>query len=419
MRHDQAIARPASDVANDASAKTWSVGGLVVICIWLGWQIIQTPLLERGPASFAIRVSPWSPEVIRRAAEQELLANRHENAAALARESLRRAPFNARALRVVGIAESRAGNDVLADQLLTTAGNWSLRDDPAHAWLTEYRLRNADYRSAFAHADTLARRRVDLHTQLFNLFTTAAATDPRAIPPLIQAVGENPSWRTAYLISLYEREDGDSVLFALAAGLQRTSAPLDNDELGRLYQTWRFQRRIPAIRQLRNTLNRPPASLRLIDGDFSATLPPLLPLGWELRREAGVEVEITRDDLDPGNTALRVLQSGEDPAMLAEQMVILPAGAYSLEGRWRVERPEGGRRVSWSMSCFEGGEPIAQMMFPPANTPPNHRWQAFRLSIEIPERNCSAQWLRLDGTGGKQGQSLGMWFDDLALEPST
>ena len=115
--------------------------GLLALSVWLAWEVLKAPVAARAPPSIGVRIAATSPEVLRRAAEAEFTAGRPGNAEALAEESLVRAPFNARALRVRGLAAAEAGETEQADQLLTLAGNWSLRDDPAHAWLVEYRLR--------------------------------------------------------------------------------------------------------------------------------------------------------------------------------------------------------------------------------------------------------------------------------------
>ena len=136
------------DKADKSAAPRWRVGveavasyGLIVAAVVLGWQIAIQPLMQRAPAQLAIRVAPGSPLVLRRAAESELAARRIDNAAALSRDALVRSPFDVRALRVLGLTEARAGREDQADDILTLAGNWSLRDDPAHAWLVERRLR--------------------------------------------------------------------------------------------------------------------------------------------------------------------------------------------------------------------------------------------------------------------------------------
>ena len=160
--------------------------------IWLGWQVALVPLAARAPSEHAVRLSPGSAEVLARAAEGEMRAGDMEDAGYLARLSLSKAPFDVEALRVLAMSEAEAGRTDQADELMTLAGNWSLRDSAAHSWLIESRLRRGNYASAFAHADTLVRRRADLRPQVFNLFSTAAETDPRAGPYLASELADSP-----------------------------------------------------------------------------------------------------------------------------------------------------------------------------------------------------------------------------------
>jgi hypothetical protein len=64
---------------------------LTVAAVLLAWQVVIQPFAERAPVSFAIRIAPGSPLVLRRAAEAELAENRAENAASLGRDALVRA----------------------------------------------------------------------------------------------------------------------------------------------------------------------------------------------------------------------------------------------------------------------------------------------------------------------------------------
>ncbi|HUH22823.1 MAG TPA: hypothetical protein VLZ51_02035, partial [Brevundimonas sp.] len=203
---------------------------LTVGAVWLGWQVVLQPVLQRGPPAIAVKAAPGSALVLRRAAETELLAAESDgadaathvdNAAFLAREALVRSPFDVRALRVIGLTEDRSGREDRADALLTLAGNWSLRDDPTHAWLVQHRLQRGDYASALAHADTLIRRRENLRPQVFRLFSTAAAQDPqRALPVVARLVAAHPPWRQAYLDSLYTSREGLQLAVNLAQSLE-------------------------------------------------------------------------------------------------------------------------------------------------------------------------------------------------------
>lgn len=389
---------------------------LVPVAIWLGWEIVKTPVVERAPPALAIRLAPGSPEVLRRAAEVELQESRPDNAAALADESLRRAPFNARAMRVRGLAEARNGDLSTADEMLTLAGNWSLRDDPAHAWLVEYRLRRGDYHSAFGHADTLARRRDDLYPSLFRLFTTAVQQDSRAIPELLRLLGENPPWRAAYLRYLYDTPNSAPVLGMIAIGLQQTKTPFSNVELGRLYATWTGQRRFPGVQEIRTRLNRPSSTPALQNGAFDDMDTQILPFGWGLGIGAGVGAAVMEDDLREGNNALRVEYDGFNPGTFAQQLTMLPPGRYRLSGEYRAETSTNNLRMVWRVICADTNSQIAgsseDLLSPVAEG-----WKQFQLGFEIPAENCSAQWIWVEGRPGDRRKFVSAWFDNLSIQP--
>ena len=263
------------DVVSELAPYILTVGAIV-----LAWQIAIQPLLQRAPVEIAVRLAPESPLALRRGAEVELAAGRDANAAALGRNALIRAPFDVRALRIIGLTESRAGRAERADDILTLAGNWSLRDDPTHAWLVEHRLRRGDYASAFAHADTLVRRRDDVRPQVFRLFTLAAVDDPqRVLPVLARLLAAHPPWRSAYLTALYATTDGLPVAASLAVMLQSGPAPLTNQELQEFYGQSLDKGQIENLKAVRARLNRPRSDALVTNGGFEdATAPE--PFQW-------------------------------------------------------------------------------------------------------------------------------------------
>ena len=229
--------------------------------MWLGWQAVITPLALRAPGEHAIRLTPGSHTVLARAADEELRAGRDENALELARRSLALAPFDSRAVRVLGLAEAEAGNRERADALLTLAGNWSLRDSTAHGWLVENRLQNGDYAAAFAHADTLARRRPEQAAVIYDLFATAMEADPRAVPYVADLVSNQPPWRRDFLDSLYAREGGMALAAQLALVLGGKEGEFSDTELATLYTTLFRAGQFPALVQVRDGLGRPSPQL--------------------------------------------------------------------------------------------------------------------------------------------------------------
>jgi hypothetical protein len=389
---------------------------MIAGAVLLGWQIMLQPLIQGAPVELAIRVAPGSPLVLRRAAESELAAGRIENAAALGRDALTRSPFDARALRVLGLTEAKAGREDAADELLTLAGNWSLRDDPAHAWLVERRLRRGDYASAFAHADTLVRRREDIQPQVFRLFTVAGTQDPqRALPVIAGLLAAQPPWRPAYLNSL-NRTPEDLQLVANLAILLETGgdAPLSHDELGQIYRNLAAARQFPALKMVRERLKRPSPAAAVTNGSFADPAAPE-PFQWRLFQKAGIVAEIVADDLRPANPALRVEYNGYATGTVAEQLTFLTPGSYRFTAEVRTELGDPADRLSWTFYCGAGGGAIASLPGGTANAAPN-TWGTLSGVIEIPS-GCTAQWLRLDSRAGDRRSSTVVWYDRVTISP--
>ena len=402
----------------ERSVRAWAGYAMIPVALWLAWNMVQPPFVDRAPPAIAIRISPGSPEVLRRAAEDELIAGRLENARLLAEDSLSRAPFNARTLRVRGLVEAREGRLASADEMLTLAGNWSLRDDPTHSWLIEHRLRRGDYGSAFAHADTLARRREDLYPPLFRLFTLAAQTDPRSTPFLVRLLANNPPWREAYFDHLYQDSEAAPLLGALAVNLQTTQGPFTNAELGKLYTRWTNERRYAGVQEVRRRLGRPSLTPQLRNGEFDE--PPTQhtpPFGWRLEPSPGINAAVMEDDFRAGNMALRVEYNGTASGVFAQQLVMLRPGTYVVKGTYRAEAPAEHGGFAWRVVCADTNTQIAWS--PPGLLPlANTEWRPFEFPVTVPANNCSAQWLWVEGRPGDRRLPIAAWFDSLQILPA-
>lgn len=410
------------DRANSPTAplKRFSVGdiasyGIIVGAVVLGWQIAIQPLIQRAPVEAVIGLAPGSPLLLRRAAESELAAGRIDNAASLSRDALVRSPFDVRALRVLGLTEARAGRLDAADEILTLAGNWSLRDDPAHAWLVERRLRRGDYASAFAHADTLARRREDIHPQVFRLFTVAGVEDPqRALPVIAGLLAARPPWRAAYLGALRENAQDLQLAANLALLLEAGPAPMTTGELQLLYWNLVAKGHLEALNMVRTRINRPPPGVRVTNGGFADAEAPE-PFQWKVYQEAGIVAEIVADDVRTSNAALRVDYNGYATGTIAEQLTSLPAGAYRFTAEIRTETGDPEARLVWTLSCANGGGGIASLPAGVSTGTPN-AWTSLAGRFEVPA-NCPAQWLRLETRGDHQRAPVVVWFDRVAISP--
>ena len=394
----------------------WVPYVLTVGAVLLGWQIAIQPLMQRAPVKAAIRLAPGSPQVLARAAESELIAGRNDNAAVLARNALVRAPFDVKALRVAGLTEARAGRLDQADQMLTLAGNWSLRDDPTHAWLVEHRLRRGDYASSFAHADTLVRRRPDVQPQVFRLFTTAAIQDPqRALPVIARLLAGNTPWRGDYFRNLNTTLEGLQVSATLATMLQPSRTPLTNDELEPLYLSLLAKGQIDAVRILRNRLNRPPVGAQVVNGDFDSPDMPE-PFQWILIQKAGAAAAVMPDDSGRPGSALRVEYDGYSAAAIVRQRTFLVPGRYSLRASSRTESGEPAGRLVWTVSCLAGGQSLLDVPAVPGGPARTGVWTTADGRFSVPS-GCRDQWLELQGRPLDSRALMVAWFDRVSITP--
>ena len=391
----------------------WLPYGLAALAVWLAWEVAKPVLADRAPVNMAVAVAPSSPTALRRAAESELSDGRIDNAAELARAALRQRPFDARSVRVLGLAQARAGRVAEADDLLTLAGNWSLRDDPAHAWLIQQRLRQGNYYSAFAHADTLIRRRSETYDGVFNLYATAGLTDPRAISPLTRLIADNPPWRRYFFNYLYfTRPAAAPLAGALAIQLQETSGHLTDEELGLLYGVWLSQSRFEGVEYLRSALARPPLSGGVSNGDFSIPFTgQILPFGWSSEPAAGLNIAILDRSDDAQNKALFIDYNGYSNHIIMSQVLTLEPGRHTLAADVMVERG-GSVGFVWRFACLGSEAPTSILR---TGVQAEKDWVAFNGALVVPAEKCPLQGLELVSGLSDGRASVVAWFDNIRI----
>lgn len=393
--------------------RAWTPVLFAVVGIWLAWQIVLIPVVQRAPPELAIRVAPTSPLALSRVAESEFAAERFDNADFLARARLRQAPFDVRALRVAGLAASRLGRTQQASDLLTLAGNWSLRDDPTHAWLVEERLRRGNYASALAHADTLARRREDIRPQIFNLFTQAALNDRRALPVVVGLLAARPPWSASYFDSLYGSVPGLQLAANLALALEQRGAPLTDEELRRLYYSLSLKVAPEGLSALRARLKRPAAPAELvIDGGFE-TGAGVEPFAWVLGDQAGLVAEVA-PSFDGGN-ALYVSYEGFGADGLVEQFLTLSPGTYTLYGLQSTDSVAQNPPFAWKLVCVGLGASGVTAFTPVYRAGGRPGWRRFTTRFQVPQTNCAVQSLRLNAPSRDRKREMSAWFDGLGI----
>jgi hypothetical protein len=131
-----------------------------------------------------------------------------------------------------------------------------------------------------------------------------------------------------------------------------------------------------------------------------------------------LSVVVGPDDLRPENPALFVTYTGRGAFAAATQHLLLPSGRYVLTGRRRLEADSGDGRLSWRISCTEGGRRLANLDVPQSESPPSG-WGPFTVGFVVPAEACPAQTISLVTRPAARRAPMVAWFDDIAIRVSS
>jgi hypothetical protein len=143
----------------------------------------------------------------------------------------------------------------------------------------------------------------------------------------------------------------------------------------------------------------PPGSELLHDGDFTdaRSVPPF---NWALTGSAVGLAERQR------GAGLHIIFYGTQDGVLAQQLLLLPPGAYRMN--FRLSGTLADRRaLAWSLTCAGSGQVIGSYPLP---GPGDLSW-----GVRIPP-NCSAQTLSLTGRAQDIGRASDILISALRIE---
>lgn len=371
-------------------------------------------LSARHPA-IAARIDASNGGAIAALAETRMLSARSDadvgDVERLARAALTASPLEASALRNVGFVLAVTGREPLGRQLLTLAGEASLRDYLTHAWLLNDHFARDRVVEAIREADIVLRQDVSVWPVVMPELARLLA-DRRAIDPLARRLATKPYWRGSFLQTLaadgVDREAG----YALLQRLKTLGAPASTTESQPwllsvaesdprlLYRRWTALLAAPL----------PASQARLRDGGFEGLDAPA-PFNWSFYPRDGVYAERSSGP-DRRGGALYLSFDGTGIANFATQKLVLPAGRYRLTGRVYGDGAVDAGRFAAQFRCGENGAELARVPLEPGT----ESWTRFELDVTVTS-SCPAQHVWFVGSAGESLDPAAIWVDDLALNP--
>jgi hypothetical protein len=406
----------------------WRLGsgiGVFLVLSWIGWRIIaETSALSlaQSDPDAALGFVADQHVALNRLAQKELLEpdGNLDSARQWAQHALRANPLNARALTLLGLIAERKGDAKSADGLMRIAAVRTWRDPTTDEWLLNRAASGSDYAHALPYADAMLRMEGNFETELFPVLASFTV-DARAFHALTAFLATSPPWRPWFLSELSARLANRTRLVQLYTALNDTEHPPTTDELrpyvSRLikdenfelaYQTWQATLSPQQRADKTYPFNR--------DFEFPADG---LAFNWSLESVPGADVRIV-SSADSGKKPMLLIEFSGARVRFAnvKQLLLLPAGDYSLSGRVKTADLRTSRGLWWRVFCANGAKTLANTELISGTTP----WTDFTANFQVPAADCGGQWLqlelpaRIEPEMRIEGQ---VWYQDLRVTPIT
>lgn len=310
-------------------------------------------------------------------------------AKAKAHAALRCSPLIARALVVLGLAATRAGDDAAGRPFLKQAERLTRRDVDAQLLLLEDAVKRRQVGETLAHYDTALRTNVESEELLFPTLAEAVA-DPQLRPDVIALLRKSPPWTERFLLVAAGPTPALPYLPALLAGLDGAFKP--SESLSRLI----IQRLIdaghlaPAQTLFHQATGRALSPTgRVTNGDF-AEAGDWPPFDWQVTNNAGIGGSINR--ADPG---LDAFSGGGKSGVAAQQIMALPPGNYTISTEAEASA-DPIAYASWVVKCATGSSRTVAALSIPATGERSAASDVFSIGPD-----CPYQWLRLSIAAGE------------------
>lgn len=178
-----------------------AIAACALLLAWRCLTLGMADLTATTAPDIAVRWRAADPDAQYALAQADFLAHRDAAAIERARRILIADPLDGRGYRIAAAVADRAGDRARALPLFELAERRAPRDLPTRVKLATYALRSGDHERAIHEIDLLLRMQPELDPLIVGRLVRLTA-DPAALPALLRALSNRPSWRNQFLSSL-------------------------------------------------------------------------------------------------------------------------------------------------------------------------------------------------------------------------
>ncbi|MCJ1960808.1 O-antigen ligase family protein [Novosphingobium mangrovi (ex Hu et al. 2023)] len=322
------------------------------------------------------------------AANAAYMSGANEVAYDEAMAALRSAPYNSRALQILGELALADGDAASASRMLGLAARVSWRNTEVQWWALRQALNDGNMKAAVNAGDSLQRRGIHMDDVRAYFLGMAATDDANAA--LIERLADNPPWAQPFLQFTSQNTPPElmaAVLQTLTASVAKGLHPSE-EALGPLLDKALGQgmgrQIVPLVEAVNGTSGSDPTAHSLDPRfeTFANNTTQWGPFGWKLNDN---KAYVDKAAVDGEGINLHV--SGTGGGVMLSQKLALPSGLYTLEARSSVSDTSNGV-TRWQVTCMGSSIPLTQIVVAGADDPTGSE------TFVVPS-GCPAQSLEL------------------------
>lgn len=330
------------------------------------------------------------------------------HAVSIAKQALRDDAMAVEAVATLGIDAAIRGDQTEAKRLFRYSQVLSRRDLRTQLWAIEDAVARHDIGDALRHYDIALRTKKEAAGLLYPVLA-GAITDRSVSSELIKTLAQQPVWAGSFVDHIAANGSDPTATFALFRGLVQARFPVSanasNSLISALITDGHFHDAWSYYSMIRGTTEKRESR----DPRFTAILERPSPFDWVSINSTGISTAI-QADAKGGIFDFAAVPSTGGP--LLQQMQILPAGDYVLEGHSTgIDQPSDSRPY-WALRC-RGGKELGRFSLPNSSEASGH----FSGRFTVPP-DCPIQVLTFVARSSNQIMGIAGQIDRVLLHPS-
>jgi tetratricopeptide (TPR) repeat protein len=304
------------------------------------------------------------------------------------------APVDPRAVSLLGETALREGNVDKAKTLFSEALAQSPTELHSLKRLIALELGEGQIGSALSRMNVLLKRWPGRFGEFSEVFPPLMAT-LTGYNAVLVAAAQDAAWRGRLLSFLASDTQTAVLAYRLLLDLRDSDPPVADSEVDRVI-TLLMSKGQSQLAYQAYVLTRaydPRENIGYVTNSTFGQTAASSPFDWSLSRLAGMDAAMVGEGEGPGGTGGLRIEFRRKPVKgtIAQQMLMLPTGAYELltESTTRgLETPKG---LTWTVTCMSARAPLAALVVEPGR----YDRRPASIAFNVPAEGCEAQRLRL------------------------